>query len=241
MNLDGSKKNTPLARFLDAAILKPDCPVGEAREAILSCLSFQTKTVCVRPSDLGLAVSLCRGSQTGACVVLAFPHGQQLSRSKVDEANHYLEAGAAEIDMVANIGWIRSGLWSDVTADIAGVCQLTRPAGVPLKVILETAYLNTLQIEKATLSAIEAGADFVKTSTGFASGGATVDAVDTMLRVAEGRIKVKASGGIRTREEAEAFLRMGVERLGVGYTTCPALCGDTGDQPEGTESAEFSY
>jgi deoxyribose-phosphate aldolase len=211
-------------RTLDAAILKPEMTFQEVAEALQVCLKFQTLTACVRPADLDQAIAACQGTTTGVCVVLGFPHGSQLSESKADEARRYIDKGVAEIDMVANIGAIRSGDWKRVEADIAAVSAVTRPAGVPLKVIFETSFLNREQTMAATEASVAAGAQFVKTSTGFASGGATDEAVTAMLEAARGRIEVKASGGIRSRAEALHFLNLGVTRLGIGYTSCAPIC-----------------
>jgi deoxyribose-phosphate aldolase len=178
----------------------------------------------VRPCDIKLAQSLCRSTKTKVCVVLGFPHGDQLSGSKVDEARHYLDMGVDEIDMVANYGWAKSAEWDAVHADIKGVAAQTKAAGILLKVIFETAQLNAEQIRKLTEVAIAAGADYVKTSTGFNGEGAKEADVQLMLEAATGRAKVKASGGIRDAATAQGFIDMGVERLGVGWSSCAAIC-----------------
>ena len=179
----------------------------------------------MRPSDLPELTPLCREHGMGVCVVLGFPHGCQLSASKADEAKRYLELGVDEIDMVSNIGWVRSGDWDRVREDIAGVTAVTRSAQTPLKVIFGTCFLGPEEIRKLTEVCIEAKADFVKTSTGFNGEGAQVEDVKVMLDTAAGRIRVKPSGGIRTPEQARAFIDMGASRLGVGYSSVPALCG----------------
>ena len=226
-----------LATYLDAAVLKPEMTRAEVETALREAIAFGVKTVCVRPCDIALAQELCRGSDTGVCVVLGFPHGCQLSATKADEARRYVAMGVAEIDMVANYGWIRSGLWQDYEADIAGVAEITRAAGVPLKVIFETSQLNRDQIVRATEGAVRAGADFVKTSTGFYGEGATEEAVRAMLETAGGRVQVKPSGGIRDRATAEKFLSLGATRLGVGHSSCSVLCspptGNTSPAPPG--------
>jgi len=220
-------------RYLDAAVLKPEMSRDEVAAAIKECIAVQARTACVRPCDIGLAKGLCADTETGVCVVLAFPHGQQLTDSKADEAKRYLALGVDEIDMVANIGWIRSGDWAGVTADIRAVLAACQPAGVPLKVIFETSYLTPAEIAEATKCAIEAGADYVKTSTGFGGEGATVDGIQAMLTAGEGRIKVKASGGIRDYARAKMFVDMGVDRLGVGFSSCRAICDGGAVQGEG--------
>jgi deoxyribose-phosphate aldolase len=217
-----------ISEYLDAAVLKPEWSRDEALQAIKACLELKTRTVCVRPCDIELATTACRGTQTGVCVVLGFPHGCQLTASKVDEARRYVEADVDEIDMVANYGWVNSGLWDEVLAEITAVSAVTRPAGIPLKVIFEIAQINPESIGKLTSICIEAGADFVKTSTGFNGHGATHEGVEAMLTAAAGRIRVKPSGGIRNRADAEVFIKMGVHRLGVNWAACRAIC--EGDQ-----------
>lgn len=204
----------------------------EAGNAIKTCVAINAYSACVRPCDIELAQQICAGSNTKVCVVLGFPHGVQLSASKVDEAKRYVEMGVDEIDMVANYGWVRSGMWDEVRADIAAVSAVTKPAGKPLKVIFETSCLNADEIRKLTEVCIEAGADFVKTSTGFNGAGAQEEDVKLMLETADGRIKVKASGGIRDAERAQMFIDMGVHRLGVNWSSSAAIC--TGGKAEGS-------
>ena len=223
-----------LNRTLDAAILKPEMSQAEATEAIRACIALNTYSVCVRPCDIALAQQLCEGTDTAVCVVLGFPHGDQLPASKADEAHRYIELGVDEIDMVANYGWIRSGDWDAVQADIAGVAAQTKAAGIPLKVIFETAQLKPEQIRAMVEVCIAAGADFVKTSTGFNGEGAKVEDVKLMLETAAGRIKVKPSGGIRDTAGAQAFIDLGAHRLGVGWTSCEAICtGTTAEKRDG--------
>lgn len=216
----------PLNTYLDAAILKPEMSRAEVESALDLCLRWKPFTACVRPCDIATAQARLAGSGIGVCVVLGFPHGDQLSASKADEARRYVAAGVDEIDMVANFGLARSGDWAGVEADIAAVAAVTRPAGVPLKVIFETAHLQPDEIRQLVGACVRAGADFVKTSTGFNGPGATEEAVRILLDAAAGRVKVKPSGGIRDAAGARRFIAMGVHRLGVGYTSVPALCGD---------------
>ncbi|MGB0409465.1 MAG: deoxyribose-phosphate aldolase [Opitutales bacterium] len=213
-----------LNRYLDAAVLKAEMTQAEATEAIQACIALETYSVCVRPCDVALAQSLCKGTATKVCVVLGFPHGDQLPISKADEARRYIELGVDEIDMVANYGWARSDEWDALKADIAGVAEQTKAAGIVMKVIFETAHLNTEQITKLTEISIEAGADFIKTSTGFNGDGARAEDVRLMIETAAGRVQVKPSGGIRDADSARAFVDMGAARLGVGWTSCEAIC-----------------
>jgi deoxyribose-phosphate aldolase len=211
-------------RYLDHAVLKPELARREAVEAIQLGIDYKVRTVCVRPCDIELAVEMCRGTESEVSCVLAFPHGCTSSLVKGDEARRYVAAGAQEIDMVVNFGFVRSGMWDEVVADIRAVTGVAKPAGVLVKVIFETSYLTLDQIKRTTACAIEAGADFVKTSTGFGGEGATVEKVQAMLDAAQGRIKVKPSGGIRDRAKAEMFVEMGAKRIGNGYTSTPKIC-----------------
>ena len=226
----------PINRYLDAAVLKPEMTRTEAIAAIRESVAWKTKTVCVRPFDIPLAKELCAGSETGVSCVLSFPHGTAPTAVKAFEAKTYIDMGVDEIDMVANYGMIRSGEWDYVEADIRAVADACRPAGVPLKVILETCQLDREQIQKATEICAACGAAFVKTSTGFSSSGASFEAVKTMLEAAAGRVQVKASGGIRDRETALAYVAMGAKRLGTNYSASEALikgAASPGDAPKG--------
>lgn len=219
-----------LASYLDAAILKPDMTEADVLEAVALCLPYKPCTFCVRPADIPLIKPICLEHRIGLCVVLGFPHGCQLTESKADEVKRYLEMGVDEVDMVCNVGWVRSGKWKEVKADIAAVSAFTRPAGVPLKVIFETCFLSHEEIEMLVKVAIEAKADFVKTSTGFNGEGAQDAHVELMIKTADRRIQVKPSGGIRDRKRAEKLIRLGATRLGVGYNSVPAIC--EGDEVE---------
>lgn len=217
-------KKESIERYLDHAVLKPEMTRGAAVEQIRLGLCYNVRTVCVRPADILLAVDMCKGTQTGVSCVLAFPHGDAMSESKAEEARRHVSLGVDEIDMVVNYGFIRSGLWTELAADIMAVTDVARPFGVKVKTILEISALTLDEVARATEVAIASKADFVKTSTGFASGGATEEAVRVMLHTAGGRCGVKASGGIRDRERAEMFIAMGATRLGVGSTATAAIC-----------------
>lgn len=225
--------NEPIARYLDAAVLRPEFTREETCSAIDACVALGVRTVCVRPCDIELAVERCGGSAVDVCSVLAFPHGDQLSASKADEARRHVALGVREIDMVANYGWARSGLWAAVEADIAGVVAVAKPAGVAVKVIFETACLDEPTVRRLVEVCVAAGADFVKTSTGFNGEGATDAGVRWMLEAAAGRVKVKPSGGIRDRARAEHLLKMGAHRLGVNWSSCAAICSGGGSASAG--------
>ncbi len=227
-----------ISRYLDAAVLYPELEHDKALAAIKTLLDYGCRTVCIRPCDIDSAVELCKNSSTDVCVVLNFPHGCGLSEVKAFEAQTYLDKGVDEIDMVVNYGFIRSGKWDLVETDIRAVTSVTRSQDVLVKVILETSELSLDDICRATECAVRAQADFVKTSTGFASGGASLEAVKAMLDAARDRIEVKASGGIRDLAQAQAYIDLGVTRLGVGYTSVPTICED---HPVSHSSANKSY
>lgn len=213
-----------ISRYIDHAVLKPDMTVQEAEAAIRLGIEHDVYSVCVRPCDIDLAVSLCRGTNTVVSCVLDFPHGDATAEGKAAQAELYATKGVAEIDMVMNYGYARSGMWDEVKRGIKGVVDAAKKYGVGVKVIFESCMLTEAEIRKATEIAVEAGADFVKTSTGFAASGASVEAVRIMVEAAEGKIKVKPSGGIRDYETARRYISMGAERLGVGYGTTPVIC-----------------
>lgn len=148
---------------------------------------------------------------------------------------NYISKGIHEIDMVVNYGYVKSGLWDLVEKDIKSVSTITKSSNIPLKVIFETAQLTIDEIKKTTLIAIKSNADFVKTSTGFNGEGATIQNVEAMLQAAEGKIKVKASGGIRDFKAAKIYIDMGCKRLGIGYPAIVGIC------KEGASSGNENY
>ncbi|MDR2438388.1 MAG: deoxyribose-phosphate aldolase [Planctomycetaceae bacterium] len=221
-------------RYLDHAILVPQMTRQEVVEWILSGIKHKVKTVCVRPCDISLAVEMCRGTETEVSCVLGFPHGTVCTETKISEAKLYCKKGVSEIDMVANYGWIRSRLWDEVRNEIQKIVHIAHRltynhSPVLVKVILETSQLTAEEIIHATEICIEAGADFVKTSTGFNGEGAKEEDVRNILKTAAGRIKVKPSGGIRDNTRAQMFVDMGVDRLGVNGSSTPNICGRTGN------------
>ncbi len=215
-----AEQKIQISRYLDHAVLKPEMSQEEVRAAIELGIRHRVYTVCVKPPDIALAVQLCRGTETSVSCVLAFPHGQALPDIKTAEAERYQELGTSEIDMVVNYGLIRSADWMGLRADIEAV---TRVARVPVKTILETSQLTPEEISEATRVAADAGATFVKTSTGFTGEGATPEAVKTMLDAAAGRVRVKASGGIRDYQTAVMYVEMGCSRIGNGYSSTEAI------------------
>lgn len=212
-----------LPEWIDAAVLAPGLSDEEAREQTQLAIDHGCKTVCVRPCSLAQATAMCEGTATRPSVVLAFPHGDQTTETKAAEAQDTMRHHPFELDMVGNIGMLRSGNFAAYEREVRAVAEIVHAGGARLKVIFETSQLNPEQIARATKACIRAGADFVKTSTGFTGEGATVEAVRAMLEASEGKIEVKASGGIRDAAKARMFLEMGCTRLGVGAASVPAI------------------
>lgn len=205
-----------VARAIDHAVLRPEYTSCDLAAHAAMCVDRGVGCICVRPCDVATVAGLVAGSPVTVASVVGFPHGSHRPKTKALEARLALADGARELDMVLNVGALRSGDQATVRADIAAVVAEARPHGVLVKVILETCFLASAQIVVACRLAEEAGADFVKTSTGFGAGGATPEAVRTMLDAVGGRLGVKASGGIRSWEDAVRYLDMGCTRLGVG-------------------------
>ena len=215
------RSTAAVARVLDHAVLKPEFSAADLATHAAMCVSRGVGCLCVRSCDVAEAVRLVTGSPVVVAAVIGFPHGAVRPEVKALEARLAIADGARELDMVLNVGALKSGHHDLVRDDIAAVVAEARPANALVKVILETCSLTPDEIRTACRLAEEAGADFVKTSTGFgvkASGptGATPDAVRIMLDAVGGRLEVKASGGIRTWDDAVAYLDMGCTRLGVG-------------------------
>ena len=202
-------------KTLDYAILKPELGHESLAQAATLCRTAGVGCLCVKSVDVPLAARLLEGSATAVAAVVGFPHGNVHPTVKALEAQLAVAEGAEEIDMGVNVAALKDGDAELVMRDIRAVVDAVRP--FPVKVILETALLTELEMQMGVGCAIAAGAEFVKTSTGFApQGGATHEAVQILLDAAQGRVQVKASGGIRTREDAEAYLKQGCTRLGVG-------------------------
>lgn len=205
-----------VAKCLDHAVLKPTATDEDLAEAADMCRTRGVGCLCVRSVDVAGASRLLAGSDVVVASVIGFPHGDHAPPVKAAESRLAIDHGARELDMVMQIGAFLSGRHRDVRDDITAVVAVARPHGVLVKVILETCYLSPEQVFMACRLAEEAGADMVKTSTGFGAAGATPEAVETMLAAVGDRLGVKASGGIRTWEACVRYLDMGCTRIGVG-------------------------
>ena len=213
-------------RYLDYAVLKPEMTQQETREAIQLGLEYDVATICIHPRDIELAKEMCKGTNTEVICVLDFPHGCATAAAKEALAGIYADQGVAEIDMVMNYGYARSGMWDEVEDEVRRVVRQAHARNVLVKVIFETSQLTVEEIKKGVEVCIKAGADYVKTSTGFYGEGATMTSVGAMIEAAQGRIKVKPSGGIREKAVAEKFIEMGADRIGAGAASVAALCGE---------------
>jgi deoxyribose-phosphate aldolase len=219
-----------LAAYVDQSVLKPEFTQADIRRYIQEGIDFGCKTVCVNPASVPMAREMCLGTGTSVCAVCDFPFGLSTTESKVLQAEEILKGGGIEdLDIVANYGWIKSGLWDDVQGEIAAVAAVTHRYGAVLKVIFETDALTLDEVAKATDAACRAGADFVKTSTGFYTGGegkgATCEVIRVMMDAAQGRCKVKGSGGIRDQAHFFELIDMGIDRMGIGYRSTPVVLG----------------
>jgi len=207
-----------VARMIDHAVLKPFATDADVVKAASMCAARGVGSLCVRPTDVRLAAERLKGSACRPSAVVGFPHGASRPEVKALEARLAIEDGAVELDMVLNIGKFLSGDRDHVRRDIEAVVREATPRGVLVKVILETCYLSLEQVADACRIAEAAGADFVKTSTGFGDGPATPAVVDVMLKTVGKTMGVKASGGIRDWKTALGYLEQGCRRLGVAST-----------------------
>ena len=205
-----------VAALLDHAVLKPNFTAADLAAHAAMCVARGVGCLCVRPADVADAVRHVAGSPVVVASVIGFPHGSHRTETKALESRLAIADGAQELDMVIALGPLLSGDESRVRDDIAAVVAEARPHAALVKVIFETCYLTPAQIVTACRLSEEAGANFVKTSTGFGTAGATPEAVRVMLDTVGGRLGVKASGGIRTWDDAVMYLDMGCTRLGVG-------------------------
>lgn len=203
-----------LAQCIDHTLLRPDATEADIAQLCDEAREYKFFSVCVNPYWVAYAANALDGSDVRVCAVAGFPLGASTAATKRIEAQRAVNDGASEVDMVINIGALKSGLLSDVETDIRTVAELTHLAGGKLKVILETGLLTDVEKELGCRVAVAAGVDFVKTSTGFAKGGATVEDIQLMRRIVGVGLGVKASGGIRTYADAVRMIEAGATRIG---------------------------
>ena len=210
-----------LNRYIDHTMLKANATRADIEKLCQEAKQHEFASVCVNTCFVPLAAELLRGSEVKVCCVVGFPLGAMSTPAKAFEAQWAVEHGAQEVDMVLNVGAMISGEEEIVLRDIEAVVQAAHPKAI-VKVILENCLLNDEQKIRACKLCVQAGAEFVKTSTGFSNGGATVEDVALMKRAVDGRAKVKAAGGIRTRQQALAMIEAGAYRMGAsaGIAIC---------------------
>ena len=206
------------SKLFDHTILKPDASSSDVDRICKEALEHNFASVCVNQYRTKQVASALSGSDIKVCTVVGFPLGAVSSQVKAYETELAIKDGADEIDMVINIGALKDKDYDTVRADIAAVSDVCKKSEVLLKVIIETCLLNDEEKRIACELALEAGADFVKTSTGFSSGGATSSDVSLMKSIVEGKAYVKASGGIRDKETALLMVEAGADRLGTSAT-----------------------
>ncbi len=202
-----------LNRYIDHTLLKADATPEQIKKLCAEAKEYDFASVCVNSCYVPLASELLKGSGTKVCCVVGFPLGAMLSEAKAEETRLAVEAGAEETDMVINVGMAKAGNWDYVKSDIAAVVAAAHPKAI-VKVIIECCLLTDEEKVSACLAAKEAGADFVKTSTGFSTHGATEEDVKLMRKTVGDSMGVKAAGGIRAYADAVKMISAGANRLG---------------------------
>jgi deoxyribose-phosphate aldolase len=207
-----------VAKTIDHSLLRPELDDAFIEAGIRLAARYDVASATVRPVDVVRAAEILAGTDVKVGTVIGFPHGSVLTDTKVFEARSALEQGARELDMVITIGALKSGRDADVQADIAAVVEVAHAAGAIVKVIFENAYLTDDEKVRACHLTEAAGADFVKTSTGFAASGATHDDLRLMRANVSPHVQVKAAGGVRTLDALLAVMELGVTRIGATAT-----------------------
>jgi deoxyribose-phosphate aldolase len=203
-----------IASLIDHTLLKPEASRDEIRKLCQEAAHFGFASVCINPWNVPLAAEMLRGTKVKVCTVVGFPLGATLPQVKIYEAEEAIRLGAQEIDMVINIGALKSGQHDVVESDIRGVVDASHRGGAICKVILETAFLTQEEKTRTSAAAKRAGADFVKTSTGFSTAGATAEDVALMRTVVGPEIGIKAAGGVRSFADLKKMVRAGATRIG---------------------------
>jgi deoxyribose-phosphate aldolase len=220
-----------LARYIDYSVLKPEFTEEEIISLTKDGANRGCATICINPGYIELCEPYVKGTETMLCPVCDFPFGASSTEAKVKQIEIAAKYDSVkEVDIVANFGWIRGGLYSKVTEEIKECADTCHKYGRKVKVIFETDALNEEQIRKTCQCCIAAGADFVKTSTGFLTGfeahGAAPEIIKIMMEEVGDKCQVKGSGCIRTREHFLQLIDMGIDRMGVGYKSVPVVLGE---------------
>jgi deoxyribose-phosphate aldolase len=232
-----------IAKTIDHSLLRPELDDAFVEAGCRLAAKYDVASVCVRPADVRRAAALLAGTDVAVGTTIGFPHGNHRTETKVLEAQRALADGATELDMVIQIGALKSGRDADVQADIEAVVKIGHAAGAIVKVIFENAYLTDDEKVRACHLTEAAGADFVKTSTGFAPSGATHDDLRLMRANTPPHIRVKAAGGVRTLDALLAVMELGVTRIGA--TATETIIEDfrarkSGNTPDGASTGEAS-
>jgi len=207
-----------IAKTIDHSLLRPELDDRFVEDGCRIAAEYDVASVCVRPADVRRARAILEGTDVAVGTVIGFPHGNHLTATKVFEARQALADGATELDMVIQIGALKSGRDADVQADISAVVEVAHAAGAIAKVIFENAYLSDDEKIRACHLSEAAGADFVKTSTGFAPSGATHDDLRLMRANTSPHVQVKAAGGVRTLDALLEVMALGTTRIGATAT-----------------------
>jgi len=205
-----------VAKTIDHALLRPDMSREEVKAGCEVAMKYDVASVCCKPADVVFCADILRGSDVHVGTVVGFPHGNSATATKVSETKQVVADGATEIDVVINIGWMKSGMYDEVREEIAAVVGAAN--GNQVKVILENAYLTKEEIVKACQLCEAAGADYVKTSTGFAPTGAILEDVQLMRASVSSKVEVKSAGGVKSLDMLLAFMDAGVKRSGASGT-----------------------
>lgn len=205
-----------LGKVFDHAILRPDQTTDDVIRGCAIAKEYDLASVCVKPCDVAQASELLKGTDVLVGTVISFPHGNSSTEAKITESLQAIEDGAVELDVVINIGHLRSGKYKEVEQELKDIVKMSKIklSEVIIKVIFETAYLTKEEIVKACEISVAAGADFVKTSTGFAPVGATFENIQLMRNSVPKNVEVKASGGIKNLEQVLKYLELGATRIG---------------------------
>jgi deoxyribose-phosphate aldolase len=217
-DLLGRVSERDIAKTIDHSLLRPELGDAFVEEGCRLAARYDVASVCVRPADVARAAALLAGTDVAVGTTIGFPHGNHRTETKVFEARQALTDGAVELDMVLRIGALRSGRDAEVGADIAAVVEVAHAGGAIVKVIFENAYLTDEEKIRACRLTEAAGAEFVKTSTGFAPSGATHDDLALMRASTSPHVQVKAAGGVRTLDALLAVMALGVTRIGATAT-----------------------
>lgn len=207
-----------IAKTIDHSLLRPELTISEVVAGCAVAAQYDVASVCARPLDVRRCVQELQGTDVLVGTVIGFPHGANLTATKVFEAERAMEDGAVELDMVLPIGWLRSGEIDYVRKDVAAVVGVAHAGGAIVKVILENAYLTDEEKVAGCLACEASGADYVKTSTGFAPSGATLGDLRLMRATVSPSVKVKAAGGVRTLDSLIECLNAGIDRTGATAT-----------------------